>query len=119
MFSGIPLLQPEHSQGGSILESGAERRTVIEAHEAKCHFPRPYASIHPTIAPKQITNRSTGLSVTVVRMSMWALAPASQSLSTADWEHTILKKVKSTPEALPAARTNASITGTMMRLMTH
>jgi hypothetical protein len=47
MFSDIPLLQPEHPQGGSILESGAERRTVIEAHEAKCHLP-PAVREHPS-----------------------------------------------------------------------
>ncbi len=38
MFSGILPLQAEYPQERSILKvkGGTERRTVIEAHEAKC-----------------------------------------------------------------------------------
>src|SRR5215213_9178409 len=60
-------------------------------------------------------------SVAVVRTSTWALAPLRQLSSTAAFERTILKEVVlSTAKAAAAARaamTNASITGTMMRLM--
>src|SRR5215213_1677851 len=63
------------------------------------------------------------LSVGVVRTSTLAFAPSRQSLSTAASERTILKEVvSSTAKAAVAARaamTKASITGTMMRLITH
>src|SRR5215203_5167641 len=63
------------------------------------------------------------LSVGVVRTSTLALAPSRQSLSTAAWERTILKGVVlPTAKAAAAARaatTNARITSTMMRLITH
>src|ERR687890_847566 len=63
------------------------------------------------------------LSVGVVRTSTLALAPSRHSLSTAASERTILKEVVSSAAnaaaAARAARTNASITGTMIRLITY
>src|SRR5215218_4076381 len=63
------------------------------------------------------------LSVGVVWTSTWALAPWRQSLSTAASERTILKEVvlsaANAAAAARAAMTNASITGTMIRLITY
>src|SRR5215212_4977401 len=63
------------------------------------------------------------LSVGVVVTSTLALAPLRHSLSTAAWDRTILKEVvSSTAKAVAAARaatTNASTTGTMIRLITY